>query len=243
MAARHGGARGLAGAVVAVDAPGGTAGRAGGRLAEAELRRRGVALYSVPTDGEAAPGWMQAGWRVYELLRGAGLPEARTYAGPGRWAIECYPYAAYVALSGRGRPGGVAAASWARRILLEARGLRLAGTGKDAPDAVAAAVTALAFRSGEAVAYGDPEEGVIWVPGRLPDRLRASRRASGGSGGAANTDDAGPRAGSEVRLCLCGCGGVPVGVRSRFLPGHDAKLSARLRREFQGRQGSVGAQR
>lgn len=28
--------------------------------------------------------------------------------------------------------------------------------------------------------------------------------------------------------CLCGCGGIPTRKRSRFLPGHDAQLKARL---------------
>lgn len=28
--------------------------------------------------------------------------------------------------------------------------------------------------------------------------------------------------------CLCGCGAFPKGGRSRFVPGHDAKLKSRL---------------
>lgn len=35
----------------------------------------------------------------------------------------------------------------------------------------------------------------------------------------------------EPRLpCLCGCGGIPTRKRSRFMPGHDAQLKARLYR-------------
>jgi len=29
-------------------------------------------------------------------------------------------------------------------------------------------------------------------------------------------------------LCACGCGNTPLRKRSRFLPGHDAQLKARL---------------
>jgi hypothetical protein len=30
------------------------------------------------------------------------------------------------------------------------------------------------------------------------------------------------------RPCECGCGGVPTGFKSRFIPGHDARVAARL---------------
>jgi len=30
------------------------------------------------------------------------------------------------------------------------------------------------------------------------------------------------------KLCLCGCEGIPIGKKSRFLPGHDAKLKGML---------------
>ncbi len=31
--------------------------------------------------------------------------------------------------------------------------------------------------------------------------------------------------------CLCGCGGLPKGPRSRFLPGHDARWHAAKKRD------------
>lgn len=30
--------------------------------------------------------------------------------------------------------------------------------------------------------------------------------------------------------CLCGCGGFPMGRKSRFIPGHDARYHAALKR-------------
>src|SRR5437763_7112480 len=61
-------------AVVAVDAPGGTARSPGGREAERALRRRGISLYSAPCETAGAPSWMQVGWRIYQVLRAQGFP-------------------------------------------------------------------------------------------------------------------------------------------------------------------------
>lgn len=33
------------------------------------------------------------------------------------------------------------------------------------------------------------------------------------------------------RPCLCGCGGFPKGANTRFLPGHDARYHAALKRQ------------
>ncbi|MCC6178703.1 MAG: DUF429 domain-containing protein [Chloroflexi bacterium] len=163
--------------VVAVDAPDHVAREAGGRLVEKELRRRGVSLHLTPRSAQAAPGWMQRGWEVYEQLREHGFPVTRV-PGVERGAVECFPYSTYVALTGAGRSEGVEPAVWARGILRR-QGYVLAGTGKDAPDAVAAALTARAYLRGEAVAYGDPSEGVIWTPCALPERIARRGRRPG----------------------------------------------------------------
>lgn len=44
--------------------------------------------------------------------------------------------------------------------------------------------------------------------------------------------------GTSTKDCLCGCGGHPKG---RFLPGHDAKLKGRLKKEALGEDSSVAA--
>jgi len=36
-----------------------------------------------------------------------------------------------------------------------------------------------------------------------------------------------------IRQCSCGCGGFPKGKRSRFLPGHDAKLASSVKQTAQ----------
>lgn len=157
--------------VVAVDAPSSIAWEAGGRQAERALRARGVSLYLAPPSEVGAASWMVEGWAVFRLLVEHGFPEARDARArtPGdRAALECFPYAAYVAWSGAKRPLKAVPAAWVRRVLKQC-GYVLPGTAKDAPDAVAAALTALAWVRGEAVAYGDPDEGVIWTPCALPD--------------------------------------------------------------------------
>jgi predicted nuclease with RNAse H fold len=156
---------------VAVDAPSSIARVAGGRQAERVLRARGVSLYLAPPSEVGAASWMVEGWAVFRLLAEHGFPEARDdfERMPGdRAALECFPYAAYVAWSGAKRPPETVPTAWVRRVLAR-RGYVLPGTAKDAPDAVAAALTALAWVRGEAVAYGDPDEGVIWTPCALPD--------------------------------------------------------------------------
>jgi len=217
--------------VVAVDAPSGLAQQEGGRQAERELRARRTSLYLTATAVEKAPAWMHQGWRVYELLAEMGFPEVRESSSSRACAIECYPYAAYLALSQAHRPSAEKPAAWARR-LLEAAGYTLAGTGKDAADAVAAALTARAYVHREAVAYGDAGEGVIWVPRALPDQASHSRPHATARGARRTEPN---RAGSPARdgrpPCECGCGMTPAGRRSRFLPGHDAILLAQRRRE------------
>lgn len=218
--------------VVAVDAPGGVARGSGGRRAERDLRGRGISLYlTPPTPIEDAPSWMQQGWQIFGQLRELGFPEARELGAVPPCAIECYPYATYVALAKARRPSAEPAPTWARRVLGK-HVRRLVGTGKDAPDAVAAALTARAYACGDAVAYGDPSEGVIWVVRDLPDFSSAAKpnlAETGRRGSQTREVNAAPR--TDRAPCACGCGSIPAGPQSRFLPGHDAKLHARHRRE------------
>jgi predicted nuclease with RNAse H fold len=214
--------------VIAVDAPGGPAHGPGGREAEKTLRQRGVSLYLTPSGEARAAGWMQVGWRVYGLLHSQGFPEARRLEADRPCAIECFPYATYVALTGRGRPPDMEPARWARDVLRR-HGYHLAGTGKDSADAVAAALTARAYATRTAAAYGDPDEGLIWVPLPLPDRLgdRPQRSAIPESVRPARINLGAARP-SNQQVCRCGCGGTPASRTSRFLPGHDAKLKSLL---------------
>ncbi len=37
-----------------------------------------------------------------------------------------------------------------------------------------------------------------------------------------------PTPAPRTRACMCGCGATPAGRRSRFMPGHDARLRGTL---------------
>lgn len=71
---------------------------AGYKVSEYELRRRGMQVYNTPAEVEAAPAWMQLGFRLYAELKAAGFvqypPAAR------RCVLEVYPYACYTVLLG-----------------------------------------------------------------------------------------------------------------------------------------------
>lgn len=61
------------------------------------------------------------------------------------------------------------------------------------------------------------------------EKLRQSKKASGAKkakgGGKKAQKDTGPR-----EPCLCGCGGIPSGKKSRFMQGHDARLKGMAQR-------------
>ncbi len=55
-----------------------------------------------------------------------------------------------------------------------------------------------------------------------------------GPGAATGTArSAGADTGAERTLCLCGCGQIPEGKKSRFLLGHDSSLQSELKRNLQ----------
>ncbi|MGH2725764.1 MAG: DUF429 domain-containing protein [Actinomycetota bacterium] len=154
--------------VIGVDAPPsparGLAGAGKGyRVAEHELHRLGVSLYSVPPDADIAPSWMRAGFALYDVLSKAGFPPF--FAGPTRRgvSIEVYPHLTYRVLSGDAR-GRASKLEWSRAALRR----KVAGLTKDATqdalDAIAAAYTAWTFGNDRWVGYGDPREGVIVAP-------------------------------------------------------------------------------
>ena len=155
--------------LIGVDAPRGLALRPGGRLAERELLRRRISLYTTPDARGALPTWMQSGFAVWEAIRAAGFRELRRVAEANSGALEVYPHLAYVCWAGRGRPNTQAPVAWATEAV-RGRGIPLEGVvTKDQADAVAAALVAAAYAAGRAVPVGDPAEGIIWAPGPVPD--------------------------------------------------------------------------
>ncbi len=169
----------LAPHVVAIDSPPSFATKAALRGAERRLLDLGIRSFTTPGDPERQRGrfydWMRAGHRVFAAAARAGYP---LYDGRGavrHRALEVFPHATAVALRGSLPPAGCARrasckARWRRRVLEDQGVDTRALSSPDLVDAALAALTGLLALGGTAVSVGDPEEGVIVVPGPLPDR-------------------------------------------------------------------------
>jgi predicted nuclease with RNAse H fold len=199
-----------------------------GRVSDLDLMRRGIPLYQVPRDRAAAKSWMEAGYQLYDALEPLGytLPTAAGIVGS---AIEIYPYASFVTLLGSRPLKKTTAEGLAQRAdLLEEQGLEWDGrSDHDSLDALAGALTGLRYLEDRATSVGDPAEALIWLPVM---GLKASYYSAPAEL-ATTAKPAAPSTRARRTPCACGCGGYPKGARSRFLPGHDAKLASRLRRE------------
>ena len=211
--------------VVCIDSPPTWAIGRGTRQAERALRRLGINAYSTPTDPGDHPfyRWMRAGFAVFDAIADR-YPRYRGGDVRGT-AAEVFPEATAVLLTGRLRPKDEPKAAF-RRAVLERYGvdptpLRTV----DAIDAALAALTGVLAIEGIRTSVGDAHEGVILLPvAAVPsDALHRPAPASPKVTGASP-----PEPTEDDHRCLCGCGAT---VRSRFLPGHDAELKSRLRRE------------
>jgi predicted nuclease with RNAse H fold len=144
-----------------------------GRVVEWEVMRRGISIYLVPPE---PPCWMQTGFKWFDALIGEGFADYALKQETGRrCVIEYYPYASFVALLG-GKP--------AKKTIGEGRKQRvelLRAIGVDCDygvmtvdmiDALVGAVTAWQFHRNKAAHYGDPEEGLLTVAAKLPDKAR-----------------------------------------------------------------------
>jgi hypothetical protein len=191
----------------------------GRRIAEYELSRRGIGSHQTHFDEARLFSWMTAGFDAFRVAAAAGYPAFLGQGSPRHTALEVFPYASYVALSGCLSPGKRWRLAWRRTIMDEAG---VIGLPADAPidqvDAACAAITAERFLEGRGSFLGDRREGVIVLPvQQLQERYRKCASPGALAGPAAS------------RLCECGCGEP---VRRRFLPGHDAKLKSRLLRDM-----------
>jgi predicted nuclease with RNAse H fold len=193
---------------VGVDAPqrprrgrGGAAKRP--RACDAELARRRISIYQVPTRAvaEEADGlytWMETGWEYFRELTRRGFEPPARGAMPGLLgqapaALEVYPHATFAALLGGTPPPKSSRAGLRVRIAV----LRASGMvwdeyyDHDSLDALAGVLTAWRFVQGRAAPLGDDRDGHIWLPvppaeilesyGRLTEReaLAAARRLAG----------------------------------------------------------------
>jgi predicted nuclease with RNAse H fold len=214
--------------VVAIDSPP-RWGLGKSRSAEKELAKQGVSAYACPSDPGDHPfyRWMRTGMEAFRQVE-AQYPLYLSGGTVRGRAIEVFPHASALALAQAHRPDGLSKHAWRRRVLAE-YGIAVSELStSDDVDAALAAVTGLEALTGQFIEFGSRMEGVVVVLGSgLPDP--PARSAPGTS--------------SRVRplrpvkrptlvlspptqhLCRCGCGAV---VRSRYLPGHDAKHRAAL---------------
>jgi predicted nuclease with RNAse H fold len=156
--------------IVAIDSPPGWGLCGNSRLAERELRKRGLQSFATPNVGDVAKqenefyGWMRVGFSLFEELASR-FPRYRD-GEPRATAIEVYPYASAVYIAVAHRPEGISQVKW-RRALLAAAGVdTVLLTNGDLVDAGLAALTGIFALRGDYAAFGDPEEGVIVVPRR-----------------------------------------------------------------------------
>ncbi len=71
---------------------------AGYRVAEYEIRRRGIPIYATPVTISRSSEWIAEGWRIYDTLRQKGF---RDYPSESHRVIfETYPHANYTVLIG-----------------------------------------------------------------------------------------------------------------------------------------------
>lgn len=222
--------------VVAIDSPPTWALGGRSRQSERDIQRFGIQSYRTPIKDRGSRHsfyeWMRVGFKAFDIAGAKGCPRYR--AGPVRGtAIEVFPHATAVALKGNLPPPGTRAPARKRRwrqAVLRAEGVDTAGLGSvDQVDAVLAALTGLYALEGRFWAAGDPEEGVIVLPGDRPGAPYPRETPAPQDGG---------RALPGLATCACGCGGF---ARERFLPGHDAKLKSRLWRQVRDGQEALDA--
>ncbi len=69
------------------------------RLAEQDLRRRGISVSKTPTSAAASPAWMQAGFALYRALEKSGFKKYPA-DGAAYQMLESQPHAAFCVMTG-----------------------------------------------------------------------------------------------------------------------------------------------
>ncbi|MDO9129612.1 MAG: DUF429 domain-containing protein [Anaerolineales bacterium] len=70
------------------------------RMAEHELRQRGILVSPTPARAESCPEWMQLGFMLYRKLEGMGFKPYPSANASHQW-LETHPHAAFCALLGQ----------------------------------------------------------------------------------------------------------------------------------------------
>lgn len=204
--------------VVAIDSPPAWGTNGGSRRTERELRLFGIQSYGTPTrdrGGHPFYAWMKVGFRAFEIAKRKGYER---YAG-GRakgTAMEVFPHASAVVLTGCLPPPGTRKRAWRADVLREQGVASDRFRSADQVDAALAALTGVRALQGRSSALGDPKEGVIVLPAnRLP--AHAYRRC-----------DAPAKVQSQQHLpgltpCACGDPSCRELTAREFARGHDSK--------------------
>lgn len=162
------------------------------RLAEFQLRERGIIVAHTPAREDLCPAWMRTGFEFYRKLTGMGF-NPYPAGEPGHCWLETHPHAVFCALLGRmPLPRMTLEGRLQRQLALYEAGLEikdpmdffeeitrhriLKGSlpmetiyTPEALDAFAAACVAYAAikKPDSLTSFGDPHEGMIYLPGEL----------------------------------------------------------------------------
>jgi predicted nuclease with RNAse H fold len=71
------------------------------KVAEYELRQRGIRLYNTPGEAEAAPSWMRLGFQLYAALKALGYVVYQPGESAAKQMLEVHPHACYTVWLGR----------------------------------------------------------------------------------------------------------------------------------------------
>lgn len=161
-------------AAIGVDAPARWRSGSAARLAERELARSGVSLFSTPQRASALAstsgfyGWMFHGERVYQAL----APHYPLLATPGYAGapacFETFPHAITAAFLGHRTASARLKLGQRRQILASAGIATSALRSIDAIDAALCALAAQYLVAGRAQAFGDAAGGYIHIPAAAP---------------------------------------------------------------------------
>jgi predicted nuclease with RNAse H fold len=152
---------------VAVDSPPSWARSGRSRAGERALLSEGVHSFFTPCEtegvGNAFYEWMRVGFKVFRTLASK-FPRYSKGSVEGT-AIEVFPYATAFFLCGGPKPKNLGKVRWRRQILRRLGVEEALLSNVDQVDAALAAVTGAYALRGDFKAFGDPDEGVIVVPG------------------------------------------------------------------------------